>query len=335
MKKCKFFIDEVEYLGHIIRPGRLEVDTVNTASLRDAKPPTTRTELRSFLGLCNVYRRFIRDFTHLAHPLNRLLKKGSPDKFELDDEQMKSFREFVKIVCSPPVLALPQRGLQYSVDTDACDYGIGCTLFQTYPDGERKPLGFWSRTLNDAERNYSASERECLPVVWALKTLRPYLMYEKFVVHSDHHALHRLFTITEPSSRLTRWRLRLAEFDFTMAYKKGADNHHADALSRLLTGSPTVEDDDEEEIPAFNPKGEYNRKSEQDHDDEISFIENDYNDFDELLPLQKPSAPQTQYDQITLDELINAQLHDKFCSDICRSLNEGGALPSKSIQTDS
>ena len=125
MKKCKFFRDKVEYVGHIFRPGRLEVDTVNTASLRDAKPPTTRTELRSFLGLCNVYRRFIRDFTHLAHPLNRLLKKGSPDKFELDDEQMKSFREFVKIVCSPPVLALPQRGLQYSVDTEASDYCIG------------------------------------------------------------------------------------------------------------------------------------------------------------------------------------------------------------------
>ena len=76
-------------------------------------------------------------------------------------------------------------------------------------------------------------------------------MYEKFVVHSDHHALHWLFTITEPSSRLTHWRLRLAEFDFTITYKKGADNHQVDALSRLLTGSATVEDDDEEEIPAL------------------------------------------------------------------------------------
>ena len=103
MKTFKVFSDKVEYLGHVIRPGRLEVDTVNAASLHDAKPPTTRTELRSFLGLCNVYKRFIQDFTHLEHPLNRLLKKWSPDKFDFDDEQMKSFHEFFKIVCSPPV----------------------------------------------------------------------------------------------------------------------------------------------------------------------------------------------------------------------------------------
>ena len=112
------------------------------------------------------------------------------------------------------------------------------------------------------------------------------------MVHSDHHSLHWLFTTTEPSSLLTRWRLQLAEFEFTIAYKKGADNHHADALSRLLTGSPTVEDEDEEEIPALNSKGKYNRKSEKDRDVDNGFIESDYNDVDELLALQEPSAPQ-------------------------------------------
>ena len=75
------------------------------------------------------------------------------------------------------------------------------------------------------------------------------------MVHSDHHAIHWLFIITEPSSRLTRWRLRVAEFDFTIAYKKGAENNHADPLSMLLTGSRTIKDEDEEDIPAFNRKG--------------------------------------------------------------------------------
>ena len=79
MKNCTSFSDKVEYLGHVIRPGRLEVDGTNTASLRNAKPPTSKTELRSFLGLCNVYRRCIQDFTKMAHQLNRLLKKGEPD----------------------------------------------------------------------------------------------------------------------------------------------------------------------------------------------------------------------------------------------------------------
>ena len=177
ISKCRFFSDKVEYLGHIIRPGKLEVDRAHTASLRDAKPPTTKTELRSFLGLFNVYRRFVKDFTGLAHPLNKLLQKGSPDKFELDAEQLASFHSFIERVTTPPVLALPRKGLQYSIDTDASAYGVGVTLFQTESGGNRVPLGYWSRTLVPAERNYSAPERECLAVVWALKTLRPCLLY--------------------------------------------------------------------------------------------------------------------------------------------------------------
>ena len=91
----------------------------------------------------------------------------------------------------------------------------------------------------------------------------------------------------------------------------------------MLTGSPTVKDEDDEYIPTFNPKDQYNHKSERHRDEEIAFIESDYNDVDKLLSLQKKSSRQPHYFQITMNELINAQLHDKFCSDICRSLNEG------------
>ena len=219
----------------MVTPGRLEIDRTNVDSLRQAKPPSTKTQLRSFLGLCNVYRRFIENFAKRTSALNQLLKKGAPDIFELNDEQVKEFKDLIESVCTPPVLALPVPGLAYSVDTDASDYGIGCALFQDHTDGQRKPIGFWSRTLAPAERNYTASERECLAVVWALKTLRPYLMYERFVVHTDNAALHWLLTIDDPSGRLMRWRLRLAEFDFEVRYKKGKANTQADALSRLDT----------------------------------------------------------------------------------------------------
>ena len=91
--------------------------------------------------------------------MNQLLKKGAPDTFELNDEQRAEFKDLIEALCTPPVLALPVAGLTYSVDTDASDYGIGCALFQDHPDGQRKPIGFWSRTLAPAEKNYSASER--------------------------------------------------------------------------------------------------------------------------------------------------------------------------------
>ena len=224
IKKCKFFTTTVDYLGHVIKPGKLEIDRTNTESLRKAAPPTSKTELRSFLGLCNVYRRFIPNFTDIASPLNALLKKNSPDSFKLDAVQVQSFKSLIEAVCTPPVLALPQPDLHYSVDTDASAYQVGCALFQTHPDGERKPIGYWSRPLNQAEKGYSATERECLAVVWALKTLRPYLIYEKFTVYTDHAALGWLLTINDPSGRLMRWRLRLAEYDFNIQYKTGKTN---------------------------------------------------------------------------------------------------------------
>ena len=78
INKCHFFQKEVEYLGHMVKPGTLEIDNTNVESLKHASPPSNKTQLRSFLGLCNVYRRFIEDFTGLANPLNKLLKKASP-----------------------------------------------------------------------------------------------------------------------------------------------------------------------------------------------------------------------------------------------------------------
>ena len=109
--------------------------------------------------------------------MNGLLKKNSPEKFTLDEKQTEAFRTLIDKILSQPILALPRPDLPYSVDSDASDYGVGCALFQTHEDDNRRPIGFWSRSLNDAERNYSASERECLAVVWGLKTLRPCLLY--------------------------------------------------------------------------------------------------------------------------------------------------------------
>ena len=327
VNKCHFFQKEVEYLGHMVKPGQLEIDRTNVESLRNARPPTNKTQLRSFLGLCNVYRRFIDDFTGLAHPLNQQLKKGTPESFELDATQLDSFNKLIERVCSPPVLALPKAGLPYSVDCDASDYGIGCALFQTHPDGERKPIGFWSRSLLPAEVNYSASERECLAVVWALKTLRPYLMYEKFVVYTDHAALHWLLTIDDPSGRLIRWRLRLAEYDFEVKYKKGKANTQADALSRLNTSAETILSDDNDDIPVFlldlvNIELEENRDP-----DSVDFLDVQYAEQDELYAAMDDAAsPEVHFEPITREELLQAQLRDEFCASIRRKLNEGGEM---------
>jgi hypothetical protein len=95
LAKCQFFKDTVNYLGHVIRPGRLGVAEKNTEALKSAPMPCTQTELRSFLGLCNVYRRFVPRFATLAAPLTALLGKGTPAQLSpLTPAQIDAFEFF-------------------------------------------------------------------------------------------------------------------------------------------------------------------------------------------------------------------------------------------------
>ena len=245
LSKCSFFTKTIKYLGHLIKPGTLEVDDTHTTALKRAKNPSTQTELRAFLGLCNVYRRSVPGYSDIAAPLNALLRKGQPVKLEpFGPAEDGGFRALVNAVTSPPVLAIPRPDLPYSVDTDASDYQVGAALFQTTEDGESRPIGYWSRSLKPTEKNYSTPEKQCLAVVWALTTLRPYLQGEQFTVYSDQASLRWLMTIAEPSGRLMRWRLRLSEFDFTIQYKRVVQNTQADALLRLATLGETTSDID-------------------------------------------------------------------------------------------
>ena len=155
-------------------------------------------------------------------------------------------------------------------------------------------------------------------------------------MHSDHRALHWLFTMTEPSARLARWRLILAEFTFSIAYKKGKDNHHANEMSRLLIGSPNTTDDGYDDIPVFSLENEITRKPSDptESDENNDFTEVDYDPLDQILAIQEERTNHVHFDQITIEELISAQLHDAFCSDGYRRINEGRVYPSISTKTD-
>ena len=328
LKKCSFFTDKVKYLGHIIRPGTLELDPASTASLRKALPPRNQSEVRSFLGMCNVFKRFIPKYSDTTEPINALLRTGMPETIaDWGEKQEKAFRTLIEAICSPPILRLPRRNLPYSVDTDASNYQVGCALFQTDEEGARHPIGFWSRTLQGAERNYSTAEKECLAVVWALQTLRPYLAFEKFVVHTDHAALRWLFGISEPSGRLMRWRLRLAEFDFSIEYKKGKINCLADSLSRLLTEAGTEYDPEEDTIPIMLLLNESDEDT-ADNGKEFDFIEIDYVEDDFALATEDASnRPSDTYEPITWEELIREQASDELCTRLRQRLTAGEDIP--------
>jgi hypothetical protein len=185
LEKCYFCKDTVSYLEHVIRPGKLAVAEKNTLSLRTVQPPSTQSELRSFLGLCNVYRRFVPGFAKIASPLNALLRKGeSPQLGPFNKDQLEAFMTLKERLINPPILSLPRSQGQYTLDTDASQDQIGCCLFEEQGEKKLKPIGYWSRSLTKAERSYYTTEKECLAIVWGCHTVaslsgRPAVYYPK------------------------------------------------------------------------------------------------------------------------------------------------------------
>jgi RNase H-like domain found in reverse transcriptase len=206
--------------------------------------------LRSFLGLCNVYRRFVPRFAAIAATLTTLLGKGTPATLPpLTTTQIEAFNNLRTRLLSPPILALPRSEAKFDLwlDTDASDGQLGCCLLQ----GPALPLGYWSRTLNPAERNYSTTEKGCLAIVWAVAHLRPYLEGKRFTLRTDPHALRWVMNLADAQGRLARWRLRMAESDFQVEYSPGATHHAADALSRL-PHQPPEHDEIDLDIPVLS-----------------------------------------------------------------------------------
>lgn len=228
-EKCRFAQDEVTYLGHTVNQTGLHTSPDKVEAISKFAAPRSRTELRRFLGMVSWYRRFIQDFSTTAEPLNRLLQKKR--SWSWTDEQQDSFEKLKKALTEAPILNGPDFEAPFFLQTDASDYGLGACLFQKI-QGQDSVVAFASRSLNTAEKKYSATEKECLAIVYGVEKMRPYLEGYHFTVLSDHQSLKWLHNLKNPSGRLARWVMRLQQYDFHVEYRKGALNQVADALSR-------------------------------------------------------------------------------------------------------
>ena len=160
--------------------------------MQDWPVPINQTEVRSFLGLCGYYRKFIKGYAETAKPLHTLTENGRP--FVWTEECQVAFEKLKKYLTEAPILAYPDFTKDFILDTDASGNSIGAVLSQKI-DGKERVVCFGSRTLSKTERRYSVTRREMLSVVYFMKRFRHYLLGRKFLVRTDHSALKSLTVI--------------------------------------------------------------------------------------------------------------------------------------------
>ncbi|XP_065224410.1 uncharacterized protein K02A2.6-like [Planococcus citri] len=232
-KKCQFRMNEVTFLGHIIKPGVIQPGFDKVASIKEFRSPETPEELRSFIGLVSYVGKFI---PHLSTELDLLQRtaRESPFKWDAADEQ--AFVHIQSLLSDETHLSLFDPTLTSIVMADASPVGLGAVLLQRKGD-EVRVICYISRSLSAVERRYSQTEKEALALVFAVERLKIYLLGRTFELVTDHKPLQTIFgTRSKPCARIERWVLRMQGFKYVIRYAPGKNNI-ADPLSRLLQTS--------------------------------------------------------------------------------------------------
>ncbi|PUZ51019.1 hypothetical protein GQ55_6G128800 [Panicum hallii var. hallii] len=213
------------FLGHVITGGGVAVDPGKVRDMLNWEPPTTVSEIRSFLGFAGYYRRFIEDFSKIVKPLTSLLEK---DKIFIWSEACQnSFDELRKRLTTAPVLAMPDVHKSFDIYCDTSKQGLGCVLMQ-----EGYVIAYVSRQLRKHEQNYPTHDLELAVVVHALKIWRHYLLGHRYQIYTNHKSLKYIFTQNNLNLRQRRWLELIKDYDLHIHYHPGKANVVADALSR-------------------------------------------------------------------------------------------------------
>nr|GEW83357.1 reverse transcriptase domain-containing protein [Tanacetum cinerariifolium] len=216
-------------LGHKISRNGIEVDKAKVDVITKLPHPTTVKGGWSFLGHAGFYRRFIKDFSKISRPMTHLLEKDTP--FIFSEDCIKAFQTLKQKLTEALILIAPNWDLPFELMCDVRDFAIAAVLGQRY-EKHFRPIHYASKTLTEAESNYTTTKKEMLAVVYAFEKFRSYNI-NKCIVHTDHSALKYLFAKKDAKARLLWWVLLLQEFDFDVLDTKGAENLAADHLSRL------------------------------------------------------------------------------------------------------
>lgn len=241
-EKCVFNATKLEFLGFVVSGDGIEMDPQKTKAIETWPRPKKLRDIQAFIGFCNWYRRFIRNFSKIARPLHNLTKKKT--KFLWTEKEEAAFKLLKEAFKKGPLLLHPDVDKPFFLKCDASGYAIRGELSQKGPDGKRHPVAFMSKGITPAERNYDVHNRELLAILTCLHQWKHYLLgtEEPFEITSDHKNLEVFTKNQKLKSRQVRWSEELAWYNFVIKHQSGADAGRTDALSRRIDHTPDEKD---------------------------------------------------------------------------------------------
>jgi hypothetical protein len=273
LSKCVFAAPQVDYLGFVLSDKGVQPQSRLTEAVQNFATPKNKKEVKRFLGMSGFYRDFIKGFSEIAAPLNRLTR--DQEVFDWKPDCEAAFQTLKNALLSSPVLAFPNTNSKFLVEVDASKNAVGGVLSQTQEDGLIHPVAYFSSALKDNQKEWSPYTQEAFALVLATRHWNTYLMGNEFIIFSDHNPLVYLKTKKNPKGIIARWISELEGYNFSVKYVPGKSNDKADALSRnenaVLNDLP--EDKVDEMIYAIcneNPSFTEQLRAEQDSDTIIS-----------------------------------------------------------------
>ena len=245
--KCEFFKSKITYLGHIVSAAGIETDPKKIEAVKNWTLPRTVTDVRSFLGFTNHFRRFMQGYARVAWPLNVLISGDNANckkvLVQWDSECQLAFDKLKDLCTKTPILAYADYGKPFQLHTDASDLGLGAVLYQIGDSGCQRVIAYASCSLSNTERNYPAHKLEFLALKRAvMDRFHEYLYGGQFDVYTDNNPLTYILTSAKLDATGQHWVASLANYDFQIFYKSGKSNIEADALSHIPRTSDVLID---------------------------------------------------------------------------------------------
>ena len=247
-KKCFICVDNVKFLGHVVSKEGISPDPDKTKAIREMPVPRSKDAMRSALGLFGYYRKFVKGYSKIAHPITEALKQHVALRYDKsngdviwDEAVLSAFETLRGHLLTSPILGHPDWSIPFEVHTDACKHGLGAVLCQRGADKSERVIAYASRSLTECERKYSVHEWECLAVLWAYQLWHGMYLYgSKFKVLTDNEAIKWLMSVKtsgRSAMRLEKWIISMMDLDFDVIHRKGARHGNADGLSRNCLSS--------------------------------------------------------------------------------------------------